>query len=147
MNKELIDWLVERGWSIAQLLDQRREEIVARVTARFYAHFPTLCLDTFRPDAVQFQALVFQQTPLRLHRHVQLVLRARSFRSMDWEYRWAVGLLAGYGVHRHHLLRAAHWYFDVGSSVIGACPADRKGLLVLEAAVLNLIEESVLHLK
>lgn len=139
MDSDLKRWLAERGQEIAQSLEQHREPICARVTTRLFTEFPSLCLDFSRPDAAQFQALTFRQTPVRFHRQLQIVLRARSLRSLEWEYRWSKDLLAAYGIGHHHLVSAARWYFGAAAGLLTLSDADRHGFRLLEAAVISVI--------
>ena len=142
MDSDLKRWLAERGEEIARSLEQHRGPICARVTSRLFAEFPSLCFDTTRPDAAEFQTLVFRQTPARFHRQLQIVLRVRSLRSLEWEYRWSRDLLAAYGVDQHHLVSAARWYFAAAASLLSLPHADRHGLRLLEAAVVNVVLEA-----
>lgn len=142
MDIDLKRWLAERGQKIAASLEQRREPICAQVTTRLFTEFPSLCLDTSRADAIQFQTLVFRQTPMRFHRQLQIVLRVRSLRSLEWEYRWSKNLLATYGVGQHHLVSAARWYFGAAAGLLMLSKADRHGLHQLEDAVVDVIVEA-----
>ncbi len=142
IDSDLKRWLTARGQEIAQSLEQHRESICARVATRLFVEFPSLCLDVSRPDAVQFQALAFSQTPARFHRQMQIVLRAQSLRSMDWEYRWSRRLLARYGIRQHHLVSAARWYFEAAASILAFGETDQRGFGLLEAAVVDLVRAS-----
>ncbi len=139
MDSDLQRWLTARGQEIARSLEQHRETICAQVTTRLFTEFPSLCLDTSRPDAAQFQALAFRQTPLRFHRQLQIVLRVRSLHSLEWEYRWSRDLLATYGIDQHHLVSAARWYFGAAAGLLHLSNTDRHGFHLLEATVVNIV--------
>lgn len=58
----LDEWLAVRGDQYATLLDMQREHICRAVTERLKHAFPTLCYDPSRPDATEFQQMVYERT-------------------------------------------------------------------------------------
>lgn len=138
---DLLDtWLVSRGNTIADLLDDHRELICAAVSERFVKLYGDLCYDETRPDALPFQLQAFRESPRRLHRALQLTLRTQLFSPLANEFRWVNGILPRYGVGGEHLHALIHWYFVSARAALNLTPGDRSGMAILETAVSQLLD-------
>ena len=134
-------WLEQTGPQIAHLIDDRREPICDAVTNRLTTAFPSLCFDSSRPDAVEFQQHTFKETPRRFHRLIQVVLRFQTTLVIEREYRWGWAIMPRYGVARHHMISHARWYFDTVrlTGLLGR--DDLAQLDQLAARVLQIIDQ------
>lgn len=135
----LDEWLAVRGEQYAALLDVRREHICRAVTERLMGAFPSLCYDPTRPDAAEFQQLVYERTPRRFHRLIQVVLRLQSVAVIEREYRWGWPILQRYHVERVHLIAHIHWYFEAARKFAPPERNDRKPFALLEAAIVRIV--------
>ena len=126
---------------MASALDDQREQICAEVTARMAAAFPLLCYDPTRPDAIAFQQQTFRETPQRLHRLIQAVLRFHVLTVVEHEYQWGWTILPRYGVEQHHLLAQMRFYFAEARARAMMSSEDRTSFDSLEATILQIIED------
>ncbi len=134
-------WLATRGPGFAMVLEAQREPLCDMVAARMSSTFPTLCYDTRRPDALEFQQLTFRQTPRRFHRLIQVVLLLQTLEVIEREYRWGWPILQRYGVARQHLLSQVRWYFEVSHALTMPDPIDAPYLEMLEDKVIQIIDQ------
>ncbi|MBK9709896.1 MAG: hypothetical protein IPO81_00960 [Kouleothrix sp.] len=134
-------WLEAGGPRVAAILDAHREVICDTVAMRMSTAFPSLCLDPARFDAIAFQQEMFQNTPRRFHRLMQVVLRLQAMVVIEREYRWGWTIIPRYGVARHHVISHARWYFDAARSVAPFRSSDVPYLDDLEGRVLHTIDQ------
>jgi len=135
----LDEWLAVRGEQYAALLDTRREHICRAVTERLMQAFPSLCYDPSRPDATEFQQLVYDRTPRRFHRLIQVVLRLQSVAVIEREYRWGWPILQRYHVQQIHLISHIHWYFEAARKFAPPERTDRRPFALLEATITRIV--------
>lgn len=137
----LEEWLAARGEHYAVALEGRREAVCHAVSERLALTFPNLCYDPARPDAAEFQQLVYDKTPQRFHRLVQVVLRLQSIVIIEREYRWGWPILQRYHVEQLHLISHVRWYFEAARKFVPLERTDRRPLTLLEAATVRIIRK------
>jgi hypothetical protein len=136
----LDEWLAVRGDQYAALLDMQREHICRAVSERLKHAFPTLCYDPSRPDATEFQQMVYERTPHRFHRLIQVVLRLQSISVIEREYRWGWPVLQRYRVEQVHLISHIRWYFEAARKFAPLARTDRRPFAQLEARIIQIVQ-------
>ena len=135
----LEEWLAVRGEHYATALDAHREAICRAVTERLVATYPMLCYDVSRPDAADFQQTVYDKTPRRFHRLIQVVLRLQSIVVIEREYRWGWPILQRYQIEQAHLISHVRWYFEASRKYAPLTRTDRRPFAQLEAATIRIV--------
>lgn len=135
-------WVARNGAQIAELLENQREPICARVSQLLEEAFPTLCYDPTRQDALSFQQQAFRQTPIRFHTLLQVLLKFQTFQVIKQEYTWGWPIMQRYGIERRHLYALVQWYFDAARSHVHFKLEDSAPLSELTATVMRNIQEA-----
>lgn len=135
-------WLSTRGAAVATALEERRDHVCESASARFAQQFEMLLLDLPRPDAAAFQRLAFRETPLRLHRLLQVVLRFQTLAVVEREYRWSWGILPRYGITLSHMLEMVRAYFSAARALAPLDQADMQFVEHFERQVLVAVERA-----
>jgi hypothetical protein len=135
-------WLASRGPVVAATIEERRQPICEAVSDHLAAQFESLCFDPDRPDAETFQRRMFRETPIRLHRLLQVALRLRSLSVIEREYRWTWGILPRFGVTARHMHALVRSYFSAARSLSTILAADRPYFDQLETNLLVIIDRA-----
>jgi signal transduction histidine kinase len=127
----------------AVLFDEQRDAICQQVTFYLERCFPTLCLDSQRPDSTRFQRMAYEQTPRRFHRMLQIVLRTGAIRIVTHEFQWVWQVVPRYGVNNRHILAMVGWYFNAARDQLELSSQERDNLYRLKRTLLAIVSETI----
>jgi hypothetical protein len=136
-------WLNSSGNRVAAELEDRGEQICKLVTDQLVRTYTNLCRDPERIDNQEMQRHAYVESPRRIHRLVQVVLRLRTVEVIERECAWSLTVLPRYGVTRQHMQAMVHWYFEAARTLTNIDSADRRSLDMIEHIFINALEPTL----